>query len=40
MAGMKEGDRYQIVRHVKDPNHYEFFHGQKAAVRQCRRDIF
>jgi outer membrane protein OmpA-like peptidoglycan-associated protein len=30
--GMKEGDRYQIVRHVKDTNHYEIFPGQKAAV--------
>jgi outer membrane protein OmpA-like peptidoglycan-associated protein len=31
--GMKEGDRYQIVRHVKDTNHYEIFPGQEAAVR-------
>jgi outer membrane protein OmpA-like peptidoglycan-associated protein len=31
-AGMKEGDRYQIVRHVKDINHYEFFPGQKSAI--------
>ena len=31
--GMKEGERYQIVRHVKDTNHYEMFPGQKAAVR-------
>src|SRR5258708_17672526 len=31
--GMKEGDRYQIVRHVKDTNHYEIFPGQRAAVR-------
>ncbi len=31
--GMKEGERYQIVRHVKDTNHYEIFPGQKAAVR-------
>lgn len=30
--GLKEGDRYQIVRHVKDTNHYEIYHGQKAAV--------
>src|ERR1044071_9919589 len=21
--GMKPGERYQIIRHVKDPNHYE-----------------
>jgi outer membrane protein OmpA-like peptidoglycan-associated protein len=32
--GMKEGDRYQIVRLVKDTNHYEIFPGQRAAVRR------
>jgi len=31
--GMKEGDRYQIVRLVKDTNRYEMFPGQRAAVR-------
>lgn len=31
--GMKEGDRYQIVRLVKDTNHYEMFPGQRAALR-------
>jgi hypothetical protein len=31
--GMKEGDRYQIVRLVKDTNHYEIFPGQRAALR-------
>ena len=31
--GMKEGDRYQIVREVKDTNHYEIFPGQKSALR-------
>ena len=31
--GMKEGDRYQIVRLVKDTNHYEVFPGQKSALR-------
>src|SRR3954463_8943212 len=31
--GMKEGDRYQIVREVKDTNHYEIFPGQRSAVR-------
>jgi outer membrane protein OmpA-like peptidoglycan-associated protein len=31
--GIKEGDRYQIVREVKDTNHYEIFPGQKAALR-------
>ena len=31
--GIKEGDRYQIVRLVKDTNHYEMFPGQRAALR-------
>ena len=31
--GMKEGDRYQIVRPVKDTNHYEMFPGQRSALR-------
>ncbi len=31
--GMKEGDRYQIVRQVKDTNHYEMFPGQRSALR-------
>ena len=31
--GMKEGERYQVVRHVKDTNHYEVFPGQKSAIR-------
>ncbi|HEY2115999.1 MAG TPA: OmpA family protein [Candidatus Angelobacter sp.] len=31
-SGLKEGERYQIVRHVKDTNHYEIYHGQKSAV--------
>lgn len=30
--GMKEGDRYQIVRQVKDTNDYEIFPGQKSAL--------
>src|SRR4051812_2367629 len=33
--GMKEGDRYQIVREVKDTNHYEIFPGQRSAVRNA-----
>jgi hypothetical protein len=33
--GMKEGDRYQIVREVKDTNHYEIFPGQKSALRNA-----
>ena len=31
--GMKEGDRYQIVRPVKDTNHYEVYPGQRATLR-------
>ncbi len=31
--GIKEGERYQIIRHVQDRNHYELFRGQKAAIR-------
>lgn len=38
--GMKEGDRYQIVRHVKDKNHYEIYRGQRAAVRNVGEPYF
>jgi hypothetical protein len=38
--GLKEGDRYQIVRHVKDTNHYEVYRGQKAAVRNAGEPYF
>lgn len=38
--GMKEGDRYQIVRHVQDKNHYEIYRGQKAAVRNAGETYF
>jgi outer membrane protein OmpA-like peptidoglycan-associated protein len=31
--GIKEGDRYQIVREVKDTNHYEMYPGQRSALR-------
>ncbi len=31
-TGMKEGDKFQIVRRVKDPDHYEAFKGQRAGV--------
>jgi hypothetical protein len=33
--GMKPGERYQIIRHVKDTNHYEVYRGQRAAVRDA-----
>lgn len=38
--GMKPGDRYQIVRHVRDTNHYEIFHGQRSAVRDAGEPYF
>jgi hypothetical protein len=38
--GLKEGDRYQIVRHVKDPNHFELYKGQAAAVRSAGETYF
>ncbi|HEX4606494.1 MAG TPA: OmpA family protein [Candidatus Angelobacter sp.] len=37
---MKEGDRYQIVRHVQDKNHYEIYRGQKAAVKNAGETYF
>jgi outer membrane protein OmpA-like peptidoglycan-associated protein len=37
---LKEGDRYEIVRHVKDPNHYELFHGQHSAIRAAGEPYF
>lgn len=37
---IKEGDRFAIVRHVKDPNHYEFFRGQHWAVRGAGEPYF
>jgi len=39
-AGMKEGDRLQIVRRVRDPNHYEGYKGQKAAVKAAGQTYF
>jgi outer membrane protein OmpA-like peptidoglycan-associated protein len=32
-SGMKVGDRLEILRHAKDPNHYEAFPSQRAWVR-------
>lgn len=29
---MKEGERYQVLRRVRDPNHYELFRGQRWAI--------
>lgn len=38
--GLKEGERYQIIRHVKDTNHYEIYSGQKSAVRDHGEPYF
>ncbi|HEX7285911.1 MAG TPA: OmpA family protein [Candidatus Angelobacter sp.] len=37
---MKEGDRLHILRHVKDPNRYEFYSGQHAAVSNAGEPYF
>ena len=37
---LKEGDRYEILRHVKDPNHYELFHGQHGAIHAAGEPYF
>jgi outer membrane protein OmpA-like peptidoglycan-associated protein len=39
-AGIKEGDRLQIVRRVRDPNRYEAYKGQKAAVKASGQAYF
>ncbi len=38
--GLKEGDRYQIIRHVRDTNHYETYRGQRAAVHNAGEPYF
>src|SRR5262245_37946027 len=38
--GMKEGERYQIVRHVADRNRWEAYSGQKAAVHDAGEPYF
>jgi outer membrane protein OmpA-like peptidoglycan-associated protein len=37
---MKEGDRYLIVRHVKDPNTYETYAGQRGLIRDAGEPYF
>lgn len=37
---MKTGDRFTIVRRAKDPNHYESYKGQKAAIRDAGEPYF
>ncbi|HXB23048.1 MAG TPA: OmpA family protein [Candidatus Solibacter sp.] len=39
-AGIKEGDRLQIIRRVHDPNSYEPYRGQKAAVKAAGQTYF
>src|SRR5437588_6486723 len=39
-SGLKEGDRIQIVRKVRDPNRYEAYKGQKAAVKTAGQTYF
>lgn len=39
-SGMKEGDRYQIIRHVKDTNHYEIYNGEKSAIHNAGEPYF
>jgi hypothetical protein len=38
--GMQAGERYQIVRHVKDMNHYEAYRGQRSAVHDAGEPYF
>jgi outer membrane protein OmpA-like peptidoglycan-associated protein len=37
---MNVGDRFSIIRHAKDVNHYEFYPGQGAAVRELGDPYF
>jgi len=39
-ADLKPGDKLHILRHVKDPNHYERFKGEKSAIRQVGEVYF
>jgi hypothetical protein len=38
--GMQPGQRFQIVRHVKDSNHYEAYRGQRSAVHDAGEPYF
>src|SRR5262245_8672844 len=37
---IQEGGRYQIVRHVRDTNHYESYNGQRSAVHNAGDPYF
>lgn len=39
-SDLKPGDRMQIVRHVRNPNHYETYSGEKAAVKKVGEPYF
>src|SRR5215475_14013433 len=38
--GMQPGQRYQIIRHVKDSNSYEAYSGQRSAVHSVGEPYF
>lgn len=39
-SGAKEGDRFEIVRRVHDPDRYEAFHGQQRDINQAGEPYF
>jgi len=39
-AGIKEGDKFEIVRRVRDPNTYESYKGQKASIKSAGQPYF
>jgi len=39
-SGLKAGDRLQILRRVRDPNHYERYPGEKSAVHAIGQPYF
>jgi hypothetical protein len=39
-SDLKPGDRLQIVRHVKNPNRYESYAGERAAIKQVGEPYF
>ena len=39
-SSFKPGDRLQIVRKVKDPNHYELYAGEKKAIAEVGQPYF
>jgi hypothetical protein len=39
-SDLKPGDRLQIVRHVKNPNRYESYRGERAAIKETGEPYF